>query len=323
MKKIFVIAAAVVAMFVAVSCQKEQPIGGVKGPEATVTFTVDIPVSVPTKSISQAEYADVLLYQVWNSDQTKQLYPIQTGEVAKADVVDVEVGGQVKKGATVQLSLVKDQTYTFIFWAQNSQFEGFATTDLRNVEIDYSKFGGNSDFCDAFYAHAVMTVTGPIEETITLTRPFAQLNFGTSKMDSALGDINLGAVEVKVSKLSYIFNTKEGKGDANKVKEEVVLKSNGLATTEKLSIIDGDFTWVKMDYLLMQEAQDNVNITATFEVGIENMVVTHVVPSVPLKVNHRTNIVGELFTTDAKLAIIIDEMFCLTYLAPGDAFHQD
>ena len=128
---------------------------------------------------------------------------------------------------------------------------------------------------------------------------------------------------MEVSKLSYVFNTKEGKGDTNWVQEKVVFKSKGLATTEKLTTADGDFTWVKMDYLLMQEEQDNVNITATFEVGIEDMVVTHVVPSVPLKVNHRTNIVGELFTTDAKLAIIIDELFCPTDLAPGDAFHQD
>ncbi len=323
MRKIFVIAAAVAAVFMACSCQKEQPIGGVKGPEATVTFTVDLPVSVQTKSISQAEYADVLLYQVWNSDQTKQLYPIQDGEVAKAEVVDVKVANEVKKGATVQLSLVKDQTYTFIFWAQNSQFKGFSTPDLRNVKVDYSKFGANSDYCDAFYAHEVLTVSGPIEQTITLTRPFAQLNFGTSKMSSDLGDINLEAVQVEVSKLSYVFNTKEGKGDTNWVQEKVVFNSKGLATTEKLTTADGDFTWVKMDYLLMQEEQDNVNITATFEVGIEDMVVTHVVPSVPLRVNHRTNIVGELFTTDAKLAIIIDELFCPTDLAPGDAFHQD
>ena len=318
MKKIFVLAAAA-AMFVAASCQKEQPIGDVKGQEATVTFTVDLPSNVTTKSISQAEYADVLLYQVWNSDQTKQLYPIQKGEVAKAEVVDVKVGDEVKKGATVQLSLVKDQTYTFIFWAQNSSFKGFTTNDLRSVKVSYKEFGNNNDYCDAFYAHEVMTVTGPIEKTITLTRPFAQLNFGTSKMTSDLGDINLGAVEVKVSKLSYVFNTSEGKGDTNWVQNDVVFKSKGLATSEKLETADGDFTWVKMDYLLMQEDQDAVTVTAKFEVGIEDMVVNHVVPSVPLKKNHRTNIVGELFTTDAKLAIIIDETFLKEGLRPGDS----
>lgn len=316
MKKIFVIAAAVAAMFVAGSCQKEQLIGGVKGQEAIVTFTVDLPSNAATKSISQAEYADVLLYQVWNSDQTKQLYPIQEGEVAKADVVDVRVGNEVKKGATVQLSLVKDQTYTFIFWAQNRSFKGFNTRDLRSVKVSYKEFGNNSDYCDAFYAHEVMTVNGPIERTITLTRPFAQLNFGTSKMTSDLGDINLGAVEVKVSKLSYVFNTREGKGDTNWVQQDVVLSSRGLATTEKLETADGDFTWVKMDYLLMQEDQDAVTVTARFDVGIEGMIVNHVVPAVPLKKNHRTNIVGELFTTDAQLAIIIDETFLNPDLRP-------
>lgn len=309
MKKISVIAAAVAAMFVTGSCQKEQPIGDVKGQEATVTFTIDLPSSVQTKSISQAEYTDVLLYQVWNSDQSKQLYPIQGGEVARTAIVDVMVGNEMKKGATVQLSLVKDQTYTFIFWAQDESFNGYATTDLRYVEVRYNEFGQNSDFCDAFYAHEVMTVNGPINETITLTRPFAQLNFGTSKMVSDLGNIDLGDVEVQVSKLSYVLNTRDGKGDTSRVQENVVFQSDGLATTDMLETADGDFTWVKMDYLLMQEDQDNVTVTARFDVGIEGMVVNHVVPSVPLKMNHRTNIVGELFTTDANLSIIIDEDF--------------
>ena len=78
-----------------------------------------------------------------------------------------------------------------------------------------------------------------------------------------------------------------------------------------------DFTWVKMDYMLMVEDQDNVTVEATCEVGIDNMVVTHVLENVPLKRNHRTNIVGELFTTDANLAIIIDETF-----VPGDLLND-
>lgn len=321
MKKIFVIAA-MVAMVIS-SCQKEQPIGGLKGEEVSATFTLEVPSAVETKSISQAEYTNVILYQVWNSDQTKQLYPLQEGEVAKTDVVEVKVGDKVKKGATITLNLVKDQTYTFIFWAQDSQFKGFSTADLRYVKVDYSKFGKNNDHCDAFYFNDSFLVTKDFEKQITLTRPFAQLNFGTVNMTSDLGDITLGATKVTVSELSYVFDTKEGKGDKNWVEKDVVFEADGLATTDKLQTEKGDFSWVKMDYLLMQEDQDNVEITATFEVGIENMEVTHVVPSVPLKVNHRTNIVGELFTTDAKLAIIIDELFCPTDLAPGDAFHQD
>ena len=316
MKKILFIAAAVAAMTVC-SCQKEQPVGGIKGEEVSATFTLEVPSSVETKSISQAEYTDVILYQVWNSDQTRQLYPIQAGEVAKAEVVEVKVDGQVKKGATITLNLVKDQTYTFIFWAQDSQFKGFSTSDLRAVKVDYAKFGNNNDHCDAFYFNDSFTVTKGFERTITLTRPFAQLNIGTVNMTSDLGDITLGATKVKVSELSYVFNTKEGKGDSKWVMKDVVFNAKGLATTEKLQTEKGDFTWVKMDYMLMVEDQDNVTVEATCEVGIDNMVVTHVLENVPLKRNHRTNIVGELFTTDANLAIIIDETF-----VPGDLLND-
>ena len=317
MKKIFIIAAAVAAMLSGVSCQKEQPIGGgMFSKEAEVSFTVNVPSQVETKAIAQAENVDVVYYQIWSTpeDATKEavlLYPTKDmeGTCAEAAAKRNDKTDQVE--ATISVTLVKDQTYTFIFWAQNTAFEGYNTTDLRAIEIDYSKFGGNNDACDAFYAYEQIEVKGAIERTITLTRPFAQLNFGASAMTCDLGNVDLGNTRVVVSKLSTVLNTATGFGDGTKVAENVEFKASRLASDAKLVTETGSYNWVKMDYMLMQEGQDNVTVEASFDVGIPGIdkPVTHKLTSVPLKKNHRTNIVGDLFTTNAKLTIIVDERF--------------
>lgn len=319
MKKIII--SAVAAIVALASCQKEQPIGGgMFSKEAEVSFTVNVPSQVETKSIAQADYINGVYYQIWSTpeDATKEavkLYPTEEMETADGKAcawVEAKKNTQTDKvEATISVTLVKDQTYTFIFWAQNTEFEGYNTTDLRAIEIDYSKFGGNNDACDAFYAYEQIEVKGAIEREITLTRPFAQLNFGASAMTCDLGNVDLRNTRVVVSKLSTVLNTATGFGDGTKVAENVEFKASGLASDAKLVTETGSYNWVKMDYMLMQEGQDNVTVEASFDVGIPGIdkPVTHKLTSVPLKKNHRTNIVGDLFTTNAKLTIIVDERF--------------
>ena len=322
MKKIMI--SAVAAIVALASCQKEQPIGGgMFSKEAEVSFTVNVPSQVETKSIAQADYINGVYYQIWSTpeDATKEavkLYPTEEMETADGKAcawVKAEKNTQTDQvEATISVTLVKDQTYTFIFWAQNTAFEGYNTTDLRAIEIDYSKFGENNDACDAFYAYEQIEVKGAIEREITLTRPFAQLNFGASAMTCDLGNVDLGNTRVVVSKLSTVLNTATGFGDGTKVAENVEFKASKdsrLASDAKLVTETGSYNWVKMDYMLMQEGQDNVTVEASFDVGIPGIdkPVTHKLTSVPLKKNHRTNIVGDLFTTNAKLTIIVDERF--------------
>ena len=88
----------------------------------------------------------------------------------------------------------------------------------------------------------------------------------------------------------------------------VTFVADGLATTEELSTNGKGYTWVTMDYVLMMGEKDNAEIVASFDLGMDNPVV-HTVSSVPMKKNYRTNIVGDLFTTDAVLSIYVEPAF--------------
>ena len=297
MKRIFMIAAAVAGLCAAASCQKEGvPASG----EVKVSFTVALPDALQTKAIAQAENADIVYYEIWSKDWSKQLYPVDNNALASEEVVD--------KKATIDLVLVVDQTYNFIFWAQNEACGAYDVNQLKNVQIDYSVMAqqGNQDKFDAFYAVKAIAVDGPVNETITLKRPFAQLNFGASKMDSSFGAITVGATSVTIDGLAATFNTVSGVG--TDAAAPVTFVANGLATDASLVTGGNSYAWVTMDYMCMMDVKSTVDVTAAIEVeGIG--VVDHVIPSVPVQKNYRTNIVGDLFTSNAHLDIIVDSEF--------------
>lgn len=286
------------AILSAASCQKDSTT--VTG-EVKVSFTLGLPDVLDTKAIAQAEEADIVYYEVWNADWSKQLYPVDNSALASA-VVD-------QKKAVVELVLVADQTYNFIFWAQDEACGAYDVNELKAVKIDYAAMAqGNQDKFDAFYAVEELTVTGPINKTIYLRRPFAQLNFGASRMNSSLGDITIGATSVTVDGLATVFNTIDGVGTAEAA-APVTFTASGLAsTTEKLVTNSSSYTWITMDYMCMMDNKSTVDVTADFKVK-DIGTVHHDLTSVPVQRNYRTNIVGDLFTTDAKLEIIIDPAF--------------
>lgn len=299
MKKIFWIAAAAAGLLVTAACQKE-PAAGVGGGDAKVTLTVEIPEVIQTKAMSQAEHADIVYYEIWNSDWTEQLYPAD-GVLASA-VVD-------QRKATVDVTVIVDQTYNFVFWAQDKDHTAYDVTDLLNVKVDYSVIAadGNQDKYDAYYAVETIEVKGSIDQTVTLYRPFAQLNFGASKMNSLFGDITVEGSEITVTDLATVFDTRAGKGK-DKSAEAVTFKASGIATDELLSTNNTTYTWIAMDYMLMMDEKSNVDVTASFDLGM-NAPVQHKITNVPLHRNYRTNIIGDLFTADAHLDVVIDQNF--------------
>ena len=301
MKKIFWIAAAVAGLFTAASCQKNLKSELTDG-DGRVRLTVQIPETMETKamSISQAKNADIVYYEIWNSDWTQQLYP-KDGELASAVVEE--------RKAVIDITVIVDQTYNFIFWAQDKDHAAYNVSDLQNIAIDYSVIAadGNQDKYDAYYAVKTFEVKGSIDETVTLYRPFAQLNFGASKMTSIFGDIALSGSKIKVEGLAPVFSTVEGIGTGTP--QTVTFLADGKVDTDELLATNNTtYTWIAMDYMLMTDDQCNVNVTAEFDLGM-NAPVLHEITNVPLKKNYRTNIIGDLFTADAHLDVVIDPVF--------------
>ena len=287
-------------MFAFVACQKEEAKDS-HGEDCVARLTVQVPEDVLTKAVSQAALVDIVYYDVWTEDFETLLF---SGSGAVEDC-----------RAELEVALVMDQTFQFIFWAQNENADGpYSWTDLKKVNVDYSKFTVNNKDCyDAFYAVATIVADGE-DKVVRLYRPFAQLNFGATRMNADFGDFTITSNSVTVSKYASAFDTVGGKAvDYVNAPVTFTAATGGLVQAETqdnkdLQVGEAAYYWVAMNYLLVPSDQSTtVNVEASFTTKVGT--VKHKIPNVPLNKNYRTNIVGDLFTSTAQLNIVVEESF--------------
>ena len=303
MKKLIGYVALAAGLLVAGSCQKESAHGGEAQETVKTAFRVEIPSEEATKAVSEAENVDIVFYEVWDEEFEQRMFPYEGSMPNLA-----QVHGGV---AEIIIDLVKDQKFNLIFWAQNASCKGevYSWTDLKNINVDYSKFTEDQkDVYDAFYAVEEDVMGDGQSRTIYLYRPFAQVNFCASEMSTpTLGPITLSGNTVTVSDVATRFNTLTGLGDAA-VKNVSFSTEDALVSDETINVGGTDFSWVAMNYLLVpcpsvDKPAVNVTVSADF---LTNFGTVHqTVLNVPIQRNYRTNIVGDLFSVGANLRIEI------------------
>ena len=177
----------------------------------------------------------------------------------------------------------------------------------------------NDESRDAFYGSYPNFKAGSNPETIYLYRPFAQVNFGASPEDwkSASPFVVDDEDKVKVKSSMTIagvpnaFNVKTGdvvNGEVANVEFSLNAApiAEGKYTNNYITHNQKDYAWVAMNYILAPEDGANVNVSAGFvHMKNESNPLVKEVPQVPVKQNHRTNILGDVFTEGNTFQIVI------------------
>lgn len=107
------------------------------------------------------------------------------------------------------MELLKNQTYTIVFWAQNESCGAYDTSDLSNIKISYPENIAFSDIekYDAFYAACTFTVDQATIKNgvdVKLTRPFALIIAGVNDIASRVNtSITVSKVATKFNALNY------------------------------------------------------------------------------------------------------------------------
>ena len=273
--------------------------------DGTVQFKVELPGAIDSRTISDGTTANKLAVAVYDSEGN---------ELTDLSLTGTKVVTMSDKTATVTFKLVKGQTYSFAFWAQADGAPYTFNTASKTINVDYGdgKVACNNESRDAFYAYKTYEVTGPVNETIKLTRPFAQLNFGADDLAAAAkAGITPSQSQVVVSKVGTAFNLATG---ATSGEKDDVTFTLAAIPTDQLKVQDKTYGWMAMNYFLAPG--DDAIISATMTVKTNKADVVVPATNVPVKKNHRTNIVGSLFTEDANFNVIIDERFDQPDLAP-------
>ena len=296
-------------MLSAGSCQRE--IEYLEG-DTNVTFEVSTG-DIATRAIADASNISVLHWELYGSDIRTAKAPYGEGTVTETDG---------DKKFTVNLRLVADQDYNIVFWAETEHgVTHYETSDLRNVKIKtYGDENANDESRAAFFAvHNFQTENGVnVNEQVTLYRPFAQINLGTTTYETSLNMVNGGKVavnstEMTVTSIANVFNTLDGVGVAENFDGQVTFKAaatpNGEADkTQKLLEVNGEtYYWIGMNYLIVEGNSDAIDVDVTLNTNMGT--VEHSINNVPVKENYRTNILGDFLTTGATFEIIVDERF--------------
>lgn len=224
---------------------------------------------------------------------------------------------------TVELPLAKGKTYQVAFYADDKDNKFASYTD-GVINVDYANAASNQAAEDAFVGYSqVFTVKGPYNETVTLNRPFAQLNWGTDDLGAKAIEplINDLTAEVQVTSGLYeSMNVITGEM-GNPIPAETAtsfgtVNLNNLPTqtfpVEKPADAADNtpYALIAMDYLLT--GNGNINCQLAFNQGIDPVKVDNA----PVKPNYRTNIYGSLLVEPNTFQIVIDNNFA------GDNNHE-
>ena len=296
--KSFKYLAAAALTLLAAGCNKEQVTEVPDGQMVDVTFTAALPGEMATKALGDGQTAKNLYVSVYENDADKT----HLRDLDKtATFTDLKT--------QVKFSLVKGKTYNFVFWAQ-AEGAPYVVTDLKNIKVKDYTTDANDEKRDAFYAtRKELKVNGALTETIKLYRPFAQVNFATADYaDAKKAGFNPAVSSFTASEAATTFDTFAEEG---KDKVEVALTETEIPA-DVLKTLDGKtYTRLAMNYLIpvgKQGESHNIDVAATFKAN-NGEAVTVSAPNAPVQNNYRTNILGNLLTSQVIFNVEIVPIF--------------
>ena len=330
-KHFYSLFAAASVMLAVTSCSQEEDFAQQSSSEKT-TFSVSLEGIAGSRAVGDGSKVNQLYYAVYDKETEKVLYPVS----AKYGVAD-----KVNDGWTLELPLMKSETYDILFWAQTAGTGAYTIDELTAIKVNYDNVLSNKEDRDAFFnALDNFVPSGNEPHIVVLRRPFAQLNIATSKTDwddavaiynssnNTTGVAPVSESTVTVSSLAQKFNVL--KGTATEPTEDVVVFKDNILIDESISVkrtVDGvekdvEYKLLAMNYLLpigtkapngvdeynAAQGKDNVEVEFTLYKGQKEQIVNVKVPSTPIQRNWRTNIIGDLLTGEG-FEIVIDANF--------------
>lgn len=319
MKKIISFIVVALSVLAVASCTKENA-----GAEATMTLKVNIPEAV-TKAYGDGMFADKnLIIGVFDENGVEKFRKVYVWSPSKFE-------------DEISIRFMVGKKYQMVFWAQYGEAYGKPETmPLDQITLDYAR--SNREDLDAFWAHVpVFEVKTDFDMSVTLHRPFAQLNFATTvgDMNESVADPDLAGLHnkaaVTVKNVANTLNLFTGETcyiDANNHSEaagaaviipdtefpkvKVMQDGKEVEVYPTIQVEGVTYEIVAMNYILVADSGSKDGKT-TVDLKLQVGEFELSVPNAYMKRNWRTNVVGELLTAEGSFKVNIDPIFEGTY----------
>lgn len=316
------------AALLMVSCSDEIP-GTESYGDGNVNYKISVPATFNSRAYGDGQFGDGttarnLQYAVYDIENGVNTL-ITTGTA----VFDNE--DDKYKTTNVSLNLAKGRAYNIVFFAQagtgaaGSLYEFNTAENSATIKVDYSKAEANSDQADCFYTlETTGVVSGPINKPIVLTRPVAQINWGSDdvKQDvvthtTAYDKDDNGEVKNYWSKMTTKAYTAFDllAGNVTGEEESVVFNfAQRPATTYTFPVTKEDasaapYKYLRMAYLFVQKEQHLIDLTLEHSKDGSASMASVNVTGAPVQANYRTNIFGSLLTSPSNFFVTKEEYF--------------
>ena len=275
------------------SCSKDEEM--VSEESVQVSFSTELPKRIGTRASTTDLNVNKVVCAVFEDGEEigtlREVITIQEGE----DIVFAP-------------RLIKGRTYDVVFWAMKDK--NYNVNDMTAITRASETTAAESDF-DAFTESVQVEVTGSKSETITLKRPFAQLNLGVTTEDwiavETLG-MTPQKIDIKVTGKDT-FNALTGAATGEEKELTYTLGVSG----EDLEAGSEIYKSIAMCYVYPDAGQENKKITYTIYDQKNDVIRENVtIQNIPLENNYRTNVVGGLLTGTITYTITFEKDFNTT-----------
>ena len=310
MKKFLYSVLALGAVATLASCSSEEPLGPGAN-DGKVTFNICLE-GAQTRAFGETTDCNEIIYTVFDMD----------GNVVLADQQKAAFGPGVNT-TTVELQLVANQDYQVIFYAHNNTSE-FSKYESGVVTVDYTKMNVNSTKDDAFINKSKYTPAGGAElenqvftadgnaKTVYLTRPFAQVNFGTDDLDNTAVQKIISGVTTTFtvsSGLNTTYTVIGGTASGTPTYPVTVSTTTAPADNQDFPVEPATYDNLLSVYLLVPQTQDMIDATYTINLAGKPAINNLNLANMPVQGNYRTNVYGSLLTTQNQFNVTIEPNF--------------
>lgn len=290
-------------LLVFTACQSDEWTNGGRNGEVAASFSVKLPddgSTVATRATGDGTTVNRCIMEIYLNDE---LYSREIGVISDLT-------------AKFDVRLVTSQTYKFVFWADHvASTDGenikadlhYATADLRNISM-IGNYNGSSkdDTRDAFFANLEKLVTNAFSESVTLTRPFGQLNIKTEDLASIPVNqkTTLTPTAAKLSFKNLYTGINAATGD-------LLGELSAVTYENEADVVDTDGN-LTVDYLFAPKdvtKQHLVNMTLAVNSADGKQITTKDLNNIPVQRNYKTNVTGNLLTVDGKFNVTVTPAF--------------
>lgn len=283
------------------SCSGDEMEGPVVNNDGTVVITAQLPTDLQSRAYGDGSVAKTLRYAVYEGDDV----------IFASDVTGSPVPVTIdEKNFTLSLNLVKGKTYDLVFWADATEGSPYTFSSAsKSVSVTYDNVGNNENRDAFFQAVKGLTVNGPVQQTIQLRRPFAQVNIGTSDLaDARKAGMEVATTTMTVSGVYDTLNLFTGTASGS---AEITYTA---AVPENETFPVNGYEYLAMNYILSGSEVTGTDVQAasrelidiTYKVTCaDNHEIDYSFTNVPIQRNYRTNIYGALLTNPADFDIVV------------------